>query len=382
MVYHFYMQTVITLQPLLHKDHNQIAIGFNYNTDVKNHIRLLKGICWSQTHKTFYIANTTQNKKKLYLHLKEKKWFIDYSALKLSVQTITHKATSVNPLNLPKLNDDTKENVERYKRWMQQKRLSSNTIATYAEVTLQFLRYLQLKGQQQITGRLIETFNYEYIVAPGKSISYQNQCINGIKKYLEYTQQAIDPLIIDRPRKAKNLPEVLSTHDIKSILDHTKNIKHKTLLALLYSGGLRIGEAINLRLSDIDSKRMLIHIKMAKGKKDRYTLLSPLFLQLLRDYYLLYKPKDYLFEGQNGQQYTSSSAQQVLKKALSLAKITGKRITLHTLRHSFATHLLESGTDLRYIQTLLGHSSPKTTMIYTHVSEHRLQKIKNPFDSL
>lgn len=265
---------------------------------------------------------------------------------------------------------------------MQQKRLSANTIHTYAEVTLHFLRYLQWKGYETITAKAIETFNYDFIVAPGKSISYQNQCINGIKKYMEYTGQTTEIFNVHRPRKAKTLPEVLSTQDIKAIMDHTKNLKHKTLLALLYSGGLRIGEAINLRISDIDSKRMLIHIKLAKGKKDRYTLLSPTILELLRNYYKTYKPQDYLFEGQGSVQYTSSSAQQVLKKAVALAGIKGKRITLHTLRHSFATHLLESGTDLRYIQELLGHSSPKTTMIYTHVSQQRLQKIKNPFDSL
>jgi len=153
-------------------------------------------------------------------------------------------------------------------------------------------------------------------------------------------------------------------------------------LSLVYSSGLRIGEAISLKISDIDSDRMLIHVKKAKGNKDRYTLLSPVFLELLRTYYKAYKPKLYLFEGQDGGSYTASSAQQVLKKSVLQSGIRGKRITLHTLRHSFATHLLESGTDIRYIQSLLGHSSPKTTMIYTHVSENRLQNIKNPFDSL
>ncbi|WP_233702685.1 tyrosine-type recombinase/integrase [Hyunsoonleella flava] len=159
------------------------------------------------------------------------------------------------------------------------------------------------------------------------------------------------------------------------------NLKHKTLLSLIYSAGLRIGEATNIKIKDIDSKRMLIHIKNAKGKKDRYTLLSSSFLELLRDYYKTYKPENYLFEGHNKQQYSSSSAQKILKNA---AKKIGlkKRITLHTLRHSFATHLLENGTDIRYIQELLGHNSPKTTMIYTHVSETTIRKIKNPFDNI
>jgi len=370
----------ITLLPLFHKNNQVIAIHFEYDTLVKNHIKSIEGVKWSATHKTFYIENSAPNKRRIYQAFRNKNWFVDYSAL-IPVKTETIKA-KIDTIKLPTLQDSQRNSLERFKKWMQQKRLSDNTIDTYVDVTYQFLRYLQLKNQSAITRNLIEAFNYEYIVAPGKSISYQNQCINGIKKYLEYSNQSLDILQIERPRRERSLPEVLSTVDVKAIFDNTHNLKHKTLLALLYSGGLRIGEALNLRISDIDSKRMLIHIKMAKGKKDRYTLLSPMFLELLRDYYKVYKPKDFLFEGQTQDQYTTSSSQQILKNALQLAGITGRRITLHTLRHSFATHLLESGTDIRYIQSLLGHSSPKTTMIYTHVSEHRLQKIRNPFDSL
>lgn len=156
-------------------------------------------------------------------------------------------------------------------------------------------------------------------------------------------------------------------------------MKHKTLLALIYSSGLRISEALAMKPKDIDSIRMLIHVKNAKGKKDRYTLLSEKVLVMMREYYSVYKPKEYLFEGQYGGQYSSRSAQVVLQEAAIKAGIL-KHISLHTLRHSFATHLLESGTDLRFIQDLLGHSSPKTTMIYTHVSSTSLKKIKNPFD--
>lgn len=370
----------ITLTPLFHKNTHGIAIGFKYNDLVKNHIKSIEGVKWSSTHKTFYIEHSAINKRRLYQALRKQNWFVDYSAL--TAFKIESPPTKTNTIELPTLQDSQRNCLDRFKKWMQQKRLSPNTINTYIDVTYQFLRYLQLKKQLVITIKLIEAFNYEYIVAPRKSISYQNQCINGIKKYLEYTNQAINISQLERPRRERALPEVLSTIDIKAIFENTHNLKHKTLLALLYSGGLRIGEALNLRIRDIDSKRMLIHIKMAKGKKDRYTLLSPMFLELLREYYKVYKPKDYLFEGQPEGLYSSKSAQQVLKKSLTLAGITNKRITLHTLRHSFATHLLENGTDLRYIQTLLGHSSPKTTMIYTHVSSTSIQKIRNPFDSL
>ncbi|MFV0566527.1 MAG: tyrosine-type recombinase/integrase [Flavobacteriaceae bacterium] len=198
---------------------------------------------------------------------------------------------------------------------------------------------------------------------------------------MEYTNASIETLNIERPKKEKKLPVVLSTDEVKQLLNANRNLKHKTLLCLIYSAGLRIGEAINLKASDIDSKRMLIFIRSAKGKKDRYTILSESFLTMLRDYYRTYRPKDYLFEGQDGGQYTASSAQKILKRAAWRIGLK-KPITLHSLRHSFATHLLENGTDIRYIQTLLGHNSPKTTMIYTHVTEPSLRKIKNPFDNL
>jgi site-specific recombinase XerD len=169
--------------------------------------------------------------------------------------------------------------------------------------------------------------------------------------------------------------------EVHRMISCAHSLRHKTLLSLIYSGGFRLGEALGLKLCDIDSQRMLIHIKGAKGRKDRYTLLSQKALAILREYYRVYTPKVYLFEGPNGECYSPRSVQNVVKNAVARAGIN-KRITPHSLRHSFATHLLENGTDLRYIQNLLGHNSPKTTMIYTHVSDMAVQKIRNPFDMM
>jgi integrase/recombinase XerD len=169
---------------------------------------------------------------------------------------------------------------------------------------------------------------------------------------------------------------------VKSILDAHYNIKHKVMLSLIYSCGLRCGELLNLKPDDIDSKRNIVLIKQSKGKKDRIVPLSIKILEMLRDYYSVYKPSNYLFEGQNkGQPYDARSLQLVLKQALQKTNIK-KPVTLHWLRHSYATHLLESGTDLLYIQELLGHNSSKTTEIYTHVSTKSIQQIKSPFDDL
>ncbi|OAB77395.1 integrase [Cochleicola gelatinilyticus] len=264
---------------------------------------------------------------------------------------------------------------------MYEKRLAENTITTYSEATFRFLKYLLQHDAKEITPLWIKRFNYDYIITNGYSISYQNQCISGIKRYIEFRGIDLDIDEIERPRKSQTLPEILSKDEVKRILDCTRNLKHKALLTLLYSGGLRIGEALSMKLTDVDSDRMLLFVQGAKGRKDRYTLLSEKFLNLLREYYKIYRPKKLLFEGQTGLHYSPVSARQVLKRSASKAMIT-KNIRLHTLRHSFATHLLESGTDIRYIQELLGHNSPKTTMIYTHVTSNSLRNIKNPFDDL
>ncbi|MDP4209588.1 MAG: tyrosine-type recombinase/integrase [Bacteroidota bacterium] len=180
----------------------------------------------------------------------------------------------------------------------------------------------------------------------------------------------------------KTLPEVFSEKEVADLLRVTENVKHKCILMASYSAGLRLSEIVNLKLKDIDSKRMQIRIEQAKGKKDRYTILSPKFLELLRKYFIEYKPKEYLFEGPlPGNKYSPSSVQMIFKEAVRKVGIT-KKVTVHTLRHSFATHLLESGTDLRYIQSLLGHESTKTTEVYTHVTTKGFDQIKSPLDKL
>ena len=167
--------------------------------------------------------------------------------------------------------------------------------------------------------------------------------------------------------------------NVVKLIKVTSNLKHKTILLLIYSAGLRLGELLNLKLGDIDSETMKIHIRQSKGKKDRYIMLSENALKLLREYYKLYKPKVYIIEGQKGGKYSPKSVQNIFKAALKKAGIK-KKATVHTLRHSFATHLLDEGTDIRYIQELLGHRKLETTQIYTHVSSHSINKIKSPAD--
>ena len=209
-----------------------------------------------------------------------------------------------------------------------------------------------------------------------------NQAINALKFYYGSMLKKKFLYEIKRPRKDKKLPVVLSKEEVAKILSSIDNIKHRAILMLVYSAGLRVGEVVRLKIEDIDSKRMLIHIKGAKGRKDRYTLLSEMALEILRKYWRDYKPEKWLFEGARKERYISTrTVQHILEHACTQAGIR-KDISVHTLRHSFATHLLEGGTDLRYIQELLGHAHSKTTEIYTHVSTKSLGKITSPLDTL
>ena len=261
-------------------------------------------------------------------------------------------------------------------------RYSPNTLDTYKHMFEEFINHFSETEVDDITDDMIIEFLRYLVNERNISGSYQNQSINAIKFYYERViggQRKI--YTIDRPRKEKMLPEVLSEEEVVKILNATDNLKHKAIFMTIYSAGLRISEAVNLKIKDIDSKRMQIRVEQAKGKKDRYTLLGTKTLEILRKYVAMYKPKVWLFEGVGDKQYSSSSIQANFKIAVDKAGIK-KRVTVHTLRHSFATHLLEAGTDIRYIQSLLGHSSGKTTEIYTHITTKGFEQIRSPLDKL
>ncbi|MDO7610462.1 MAG: site-specific integrase, partial [Crocinitomicaceae bacterium] len=250
-------------------------------------------------------------------------------------------------------------NFTSIKQKLKYKRYSPNTISTYVSCLEQFNRFLQKKGLQ-----INETTIYQYLmslVEKGYSRSSQNQHINAIKFYLEKVlNQESKTYYIERPLKKRKLPVVLSEKEIQLILSNLGNLKHKALLSLIYSCGLRVGEALNLKINDLDSDRMLISVRNGKGEKDRMVPLASNVLKLLRTYYKQYQPSDYLFNGAEKGPYSATSIRNVLKRAVYKSYIK-KNVTPHTLRHSYATHLLEKGTDLRYIQVILGHSSVKTT---------------------
>ena len=267
---------------------------------------------------------------------------------------------------------------------LKSKNYSMNTIQNYFNSFLQFCYFCQLKSldKKELDGARVNSLVVELSTRNGYGVSMRHSLINAVMYYYKNVlgRQDYKNGII-RPKKDKELPHVLSKEVVQIILRNCENLKHRTMLSLTYASGLRVGEVLKLKVCDIDSKRMLITVRGGKGKKDRIVMLSEKILVLLRDYFKQYRPTHYLFEGQYGGIYSEASLRKVLNNACVKAKVL-ERPTLHWLRHSFATHLLEAGTDIRYIQQLLGHASTKTTEIYTHVSTKHISLIKSPLDHL
>ena len=271
--------------------------------------------------------------------------------------------------------------LDRFRQALTLKRYSPRTILSYTNAVKTALREMKLTSAEELTSASFERYMLKKVES-GISASWQRMIVASVALYSELVLERT--LKVDHlypSRHESKLPNVLSKQEVKAIFDATSNIKHKALLMTLYSGGLRLNEVVHLRLRDIDSKRMVITIRAGKGKKDREVMLSEALLPVLRSYAKAHQPKEYLFEGQDGGLYSPRSVQQVLKTALREAGIKQKA-SIHTLRHSFATHLLESGTDIRFIQEFLGHQSIKTTEIYTHVTTVSKSKIRSPLDSM
>lgn len=396
-------QFLVEVKSIEHKGECRYFLFFPFNPYIQSVFKqITTDVQYSNTYKAWHIPHQKEILKQAYELLKNKvafNWegiktesknpdqiaFSSNASIKKnqSAATDNKRPLKTQSIQLPVLDSEKQLKTEFFKKWMLSKRYSNNTISTYLDGLHIFLRYHSHKKIEEIDNNDLIDFNNHYILDQGLSASFQNQVINAVKLFFKSVEsRKLDVDLIHRPRRAKLLPNVLSKEEVKHILNALNNLKHRAILSLVYSCGLRRSEALNLKLTDIDSKRGLIIIRQAKGKKDRICPLPPKMLELLRQYFTAYKPKFWLFEGQGGStKYDERSLQNVLKNAVYKAEIK-KPVSLHWLRHSYATHLLENGTDLRYIQELLGHRSSKTTEIYTHVSNKSLQGIISPFETL
>ena len=271
---------------------------------------------------------------------------------------------------------------EKFIQQMLLKGYSQRTIRTYVSLLASFARHYNC-SPDMVSIDQIRDYLQENITEGKRSKSWVNQMISAIKLlYCDVLKREWSPLDIPRPRHDKKLPVVLSWVEVQKIITAHKNIKHKAILITTYSAGLRLSEVCHLKISDIDSSRMLIRVNHSKGNKDRYSLLSPVTLNMLRIYYKKYRPSTWLFEGAlRGTPISVSTVTRVFKNAMNKAGIQ-RQVGIHSLRHSFATHLLEQGVALPVIQQMLGHKSLKTTSGYLHVQQYSIQGVKSPVDSL
>jgi site-specific recombinase XerD len=353
---------------------HRLRIIFGFNNEIRNLIKTYPYYNWDKKNKWWSIPYSE-------IYLKE----IQDLALKNGMK-FTYEEEDNTEQGLKRI---SRHDVANYRECpmemilkLKEIRHSENTIKTYKGLFEEFINYYHKYEINSINEKQITAFLRFLVMERRVSSSYQNQSINAIKFYYEKVLGGQRKFyFIDRPKKERSLPVVLNTEEVKNLIITTKNIKHKCIFMLAYSSGLRLSEIINLKLNDLDRERKQILIKNGKGKKDHYSILSQHFLSLFDKYYEEYRPNIYVFEGALGGKYSSSSAQNIIKAAAKRAGIT-KRTTMHTLRHSFATHCLESGIDLRYIQSMLGHSSSKTTEIYTHITTKGFDQIKSPLDSM
>ncbi len=362
-------------EALLVRTRGRLKIDMPCNKKVVETIKAIPGHIWHQASRTWLVPFTSTTRITLTKALEQAGYVVHYSEEKRP-EPVSSKVPR------PDAASYTRACPEEYRQKLVMRRYSASTLKSYVSLFTDFINYYPNKEPDTLTPDEIKAYMLYLVEQRQVSESYQNSVINAIKFYYEKVKGGPRTFYdIERPIKTFALPTVLSEEDIIRILSTISNLKHRCIIFLVYSSGLRLSEVANLTLKDIHSDRGLIVVRGGKGKKDRTTLLSERILEMLRLYYKEYRPVEFLFEGMDGGMYSKRSIQQILKNAIAKAGYD-KKATIHTLRHSFATHLLERGTDLRYIQALLGHESSKTTEIYTHITSRGIEKIKSPLDNL
>lgn len=400
--------TKITLKPLLHREQECIGIYFEHNTKLNGAIQKYAGAMWSQTKKVWYVPLSKANYNKLFFAVKdraeiEQSALHEYLAQKKkkqsllpAIQTAVSKATmlpvvpihiskKITHFTLGKIHPVNKHVLQQMEEKLKLKAYSASTRRTYLQEMSHLLGMLKNIPADELTPAHLK----RYLVYCHDELKLKENTlhsrINSLKFYYEQVLGREKFFWeIPRPKKQFILPKVLGEDEVAKLFNALNNMKHKAMLFTAYSAGLRVSEIAALKLRDIDSSRMQIRIENAKGKKDRYVNLSPVLLDILRAYIRTYKPKPkvYLFESEHTDEaYPTRTIQRIFQIAKEKAKIS-KSVGIHSLRHSFATHMLEKGIDIRYIKDLLGHFSIKTTEKYLHVKKEQLVNIISPLDDL
>lgn len=355
-----------------HEEQHLFCIHFNSN---KQFDAVCEGMqsTWNRSNSCWTLKNNKENLKLIYAAFR--------GVAYVNARAVFNK-DQPKILKENRLKEASYPIPTEYKTMLIRRRYSKNTYITYTSMFQDFLNFLKGQDVDTVTDEDIREYQ-DYLVTKRKvAISTQNQAINAIKFYFEKVKGGErKTYYIERPRKEYKLPKTLSKEEVLRLLRISTNRKHKIVIGILYSGGLRLSELLNLKVTDVSFDQGLIYIRNAKGKKDRVTLLSEAIKEDMVNYIEEYKPYEWLLESPKRGKYSQTSVGNIVKQTAHRAGIR-KKVTPHMLRHSFATHLLEQGVDIRYIQELLGHSSPNTTMIYTHVSSADFANLSSPLDSL
>lgn len=391
-MHEFLLAHGITPQSILHKGEPRIKLTFAIDPQITEAVKKVPGRLWSKTLKAWHVPRNMELLEQLIeaiaekgrIKLPEEQDMVPLEPMRNIVSEVQRNSNST-ATKVITAGQNTSHHplwISDYTRHLKIRNYAGNTQRTYTSNILLFYGHYHLLNTEEITKKQIEEF-LEYLYDKKKyGASAMNTMINAIKfLYEKVWDKPRTVYNLPRAKKGKTLPAYFQKQEIEDIFNSIDNIKHKVILFTAYSSGLRVSEIVNLKVRDIYSENMQIRVENAKGKKDRMVMLSQIQLDLLRSYYLEYKPNYWLFEGQNGEAYTTRSVQKVLAKAKFVCQVIHKG-SVHALRHSFATHLLESGTDIRFIQDLLGHSSLRTTQIYTHIADLTKHKIKSPLDNL
>lgn len=349
--------------------YGELELLFPYNEVYISKVKTIPGRKWDKEAKRWFIPDCDESFEQLNKLFAKTELIIDRNIYNSSESTL-------------KAADSNEQYTSMMKNVLKLKGYSPKTIKSYMSHAKLFLKHCN-KTAEIVDEEDINSYLLFLIDKQQNSHSYVNQAVNSIKfLYKNILSRSDLVLQLLRPKNEDKLPEILSQKDVMRILENISNIKHKAIMFLIYSAGLRVGEAVRLKHADIDSERMLIHVVQGKGRKDRYTVLSQTALEVLREYVKRYKPEKWLFPGEDpGKHITERTVQRVFECTKEKTGIQ-KKVSVHSLRHSFATHLLEGGVDLRYIQELLGHQSSKTTEIYTHVTQKSIKSILSPLDKI
>ncbi|WMN10849.1 site-specific integrase [Marivirga salinae] len=375
------LDKMISLRHLEIEGKRMIGIKFYPDKVLQALVKTLPFPKWHKKSQMVCIENTKENYYMLLEKFKGIAW-IDFRYFsKKGWQGSDDPTLIIKAYKKRVLPSGAKRCPENFLNELNQRRYACSTVRSYIGCFERFINHYNKKKLTELGEEEIKTF-IQNLINQKYSDSSVNMHINAIKFYYEVVEKMPNRFYdFARPAKEDRLPEVLSKQEVINMIGKCYNLKHKCIVSLLYSAGLRRSELLNLKITDIDSGRMSILIRQSKGKKDRISILGNSVLKDLRAYFQSYRPKVFLFEGAQGQQYSSTSVSKIVKKAAMRSAIK-KHVTPHMLRHSFATHLLEAGTDLRYIQSLLGHNSSNTTEIYTHVAVNAFKNITNPLDCL